>query len=390
MVLQYAVGGAILPFVTLLLRDRGLTVSDISVVLMVGAAALLVAPFFWGMLADRYVPLNHLFGWMNGIGALALALFTGQHERVGAVLAFTLFYACFQPAPMLVNVIALRHLRDPHRDFGLLRAWGSLGWVLPSLPVFVWLVLGRTRNLELVVWLSMGFSVAMVAAAFRLPATPPGGARRGGGPTYVPALKRLLGNPRYLVLLASYLLVSASFAIQAFYSPPRLEDLGMSRPWIGLAQSVGVFWEIGLFFGRDAIIRWLGERQAVAAGCAALLLRQLLFAFADNLWVLAASYILVGTTVVLYHIGVSLMVEHIAGREVKSTAQTLLTLCSSGVGPILANLAVGRLTAGGGGLGRVFLFSATLTALASLLLWRWGGIRETAGAGTASVASRCE
>jgi len=154
----------------------------------------------------------------------------------------------------------------------------------------------------------------------------------------------------------------------------RLEDLGMTRPWIGLVQSLGVVWEVGLFLGRTAVVNRLGVTGSLFVGCGALLVRQLLFAWVDNLWVLALSYILVGTTVVLFHIGVNLLVAVMAGREVKSTAQTVLTLCGSGLGPILANGAVGRLTASGApDLGRLFLFGAGLAAAATALLavrWR--------------------
>jgi hypothetical protein len=181
----------------------------------------------------------------------------------------------------------------------------------------------------------MVLGVAMAVTAWWLPHTPPGALRRhreAASTGYWSALLRLLGNGTYLVLIGAYLLMAASFVIQAFYSPVRLEDLGMSRAWIGLAQSLGVVWEIVLFFGRTALVNRLGLRGSIALGCGALLVRQVLFAWVDHLWVLALSYLLVGTTVVLFHIGVNLLVAALAEREVKSTAQTFLTLCSSGLG----------------------------------------------------------
>ena len=372
MLLQYAVGGALFPFVTLLLRDRGLTVSQIGTVLMCGAAAMLVAPFLWGMLADRFIPLNRLFIVMNLMAVAALGLFTFQDRYLALMLTLTAFQACYNPTPILTNAIALHHLPDPQRQFAPVRAWGSVGWVLPSFPVFVWLIWSGQPNLDFLVWLAMGLGLSMAVAAAWLPHTPPGAFARPGataGPGYWVGLRRLLRDPAYLVLIGAYLLVAASFVIQAFYSPVRLEDLGMSRPWIGLVQSLGVVWEVALFLGRTSIVNRLGVTGSMFVGCGALLLRQLLFAWVDNLWVLALSYILVGTTVVLFHIGVNLLVAVMAGREVKSTAQTILTLCSSGLGPMLANGAVGRLTAGGvTDLSRLFLFGAGLAAAATLLL----------------------
>lgn len=372
MVLQYAVGGALFPFLTLLLRDRGLSVSQISTVLMCGAAAMLVAPFFWGMLADRFVPLNRLFVVMNMAAVVALGMFAFQEAYLPLVVTLTLFYASYMPTPILTNAIALQHLPDPQRQFAPIRAWGSAGWILPSLPVFVWLTLSGKPALDFLLWLTMALGLAMAVTAFWLPHTPPGSRRRSataGSAGYWMALRRLLGNGTYLVLIGAYLLMAASFVIQAFYSPVRLEDLGMSRAWIGLVQSVGVLWEIGLFFCRAAIVNRLGVKGAIALGCGALLARQLLFAWSDNLWLLAISYVLVGTTVVLFHIGVNLLVAAMAEPEVKSTAQTILTLCSSGLGPILANGVVGRLTAAGdAGLSGVFLFGALLSGAAGVLL----------------------
>ena len=203
--------------------------------------------------------------------------------------------------------------------------------------------------------------------------TPPGTVRRTDLDAtrlgYWAGLRRLRRNPSYLVVLGSYLLIAASFAIQAYYSPPRLLDLGLARAWIGPIQSVGVIWEILLFRWRSIIVNRLGYSGSVLIGCLALVVRQLLFAYTDNLWLLAASYLLVGTTVVLYHIGVSLLVEAIAGREVKSTAQTLLVLCSSGLGPMLANGAVAWLAPGvRPDLSGVLLFGAGLAGGATLLI----------------------
>jgi hypothetical protein len=333
---------------------------------------MLVSPFFWGMLADRFIPLNRLFTLMNVLSAGALIVVIAQRDLVVGGIGIAIFCACFNPTPILVNALAIQHLADPHRQFGPLRAWGSAGWILPSLPIFVWLIAGRTRNLEFILWLTTGLAFAMAAAAGWLPHTPPGAVHRPGERAplgYWGGMRRLLSNVDYLVVLAAYLLMAASFNLQTFYSPVRLEDLGMPRPWIGMVQSLGVLWEIFLFFGRTAIVNRLGLGGSVAAGCAALVVRQLLFVGADNLWVLGMSSILVGTTVVFFHIGVNLIVAGLAGREVQSTAQTLLTLCSSGIGPILAHGAVGRLTSGGrSDLTGVFILAAALAAFAGLLL----------------------
>jgi hypothetical protein len=275
---------------------------------------------------------------------------------------------------MLMNALCFPHLKSPSEQFGPLRAWGSVGWIVPSLPIFVWLAFSNNQSLRFTLHLGCGLAIAAALGAFLLPHTPPGARqpRPDGTPSlgYWPAARRLLGDPNYRAILLSFFLVASSFAVYGYYSSPRLEDLGMRRAWIGPVQSAGVVLEIFLFRWRTRLIGRGSYATPILAGCAALLLRQLLFAWCGNLPILAASYLLLAVVVVFYHIGVSILVDRIAGPEVRSTAQTLLVLCGSGLGPMFANWGVGWITHWfGPGLSPVFVFGAVLAFLAGLVIW---------------------
>ena len=374
MILQFAVGGAVFPFVSLYLRDQGLSFPEISRIFLCGASTLLLFPFLWGMLADRFIPLNRLFLLLNALAVLALWTLGQASGYLGLLAAYTFFHAVYNPTPMLINALCFPHLRNPSEQFGPLRAWGSIGWILPSLPVFIWLAFSANQGLRFTLDLGCGLAVMAAVGACFLPHTPPGAQQpRGDGSPplgYWPATRRLLANPDYRAILLSFFLVASSFAVYAYYSSPRLEDLGMRRAWIGPVQSGGVVLEVFLFRWRTRLIGRGSYATPILVGCAALLLRQLLFAWCGNLSILAASYLLVGVVVVFYHIGVSILVDRIASPEVRSTAQTLLVLCGSGLGPMFANWAVGWITHWfGPGLSPVFMFGAVLAFLAGLVIW---------------------
>ena len=72
--MQFAVGGAVLPFISILLRDRGLDFSRMSLVFFAASSTLLVFPLLWGMLADRHISLNRLFTVLNLVAVVALVL----------------------------------------------------------------------------------------------------------------------------------------------------------------------------------------------------------------------------------------------------------------------------------------------------------------------------
>src|SRR5262249_53318049 len=148
MAAQFAAGGAVIPFVTLLFRDRGLDYQQIGLIYTASSATLLVSPFLWGMLADRFMPLNRLFIWVN---ILAFGSLLGLHltqNLTGLLVGYTCYFACFNPAIYLLNALSFHHLPSPREQFWGLRAWGSLGWIIPFLPISLWLTRGKQGSLD--------------------------------------------------------------------------------------------------------------------------------------------------------------------------------------------------------------------------------------------------
>lgn len=363
MAMQFAVGGTVLPFFSLVLRDRGLDFSRISLVFSASSATLLVFPFVWGMLADRFIPLNRLFTLLNLAGCGALAWLAVQTSFTGLLLGFTLLTACLNPTFMLVNALGFHHLPHPQEQFGKLRSFGSLGWIVPFLPISLWIAWSGRTSLDFTLHLGMVLSLAMAVLTLWLPHTPPGAGQAAGArkSRYGSALRKLLRNPDFVTLLLASFCASGSFSLLTFYSFPLLEDLGLPRAWLGPVQAVGVIFEWALFQWQSVLLRRWNYTAMILFGSAALLVRQLLYAGLDNVWILSASYILAGTVVVCSFIGTSLLANRIAGPEVRSTAQTLLVLCGSGLGPMFANWAAGRISAQfSNSLRPVFLFAAAL------------------------------
>ena len=373
LLLQYGIGGAVFPFIALFFRDRGLSFTEVSYIFASVSAGLLVFPFLWGMLADRFIPLNRLFIVLNLLIAGFLVVFSTQTRFLGMLPAFVAYAVCSNPSMILLNPLCFHYLENPRTQFGRLRAWGSLGWILPSGAIYAWLVLHPGTDLVFTVYLGIALAVAMVAVSFRLPHLPPGalhvGPLHAPGISYLESVKRLFRNGGYVTALAVYFLVASSFGIQGIYAAPLLEDAGLPRHWIGPSQCIGVFVEIILFRWQSTLLSRMSISGTVLVGIGAMIVRHLIFTFSDNLWLLVGSHALTGIVIVYHHIGISVLINAIAPREVRSTAQTLMILFGSGVGPMLANLAIGSITsATGQNLRMVFAFATGLAVLGGLLL----------------------
>ncbi len=384
MAAQFAVGGAVIPFITLLFRDRGLDFRQISLIFTASSATLLVFPFFWGMLADRVIPLNRLFVVLSLISSGSLAYLRTQSGFTGLLLGYTCYVACFNPALYLINALSFHHLRNPRDQFGRVRAWGSLGWIVPFLPISIWLAHRSNSDLSFVLDLGMACSVVMMVVSFWLPHTPPGAPIRHGRfarpadrgdasafhrSSYGRAIRALMTDRNYLLLLVSMFLMAGSFSLLTYYSPPLLEEVGVPRPWIGPVQAVGVVFEIILFQWQPALLRRWNYAAVILAGCLALTIRHALCGTISNAWVVSGSYLFAGVVIVFYNQGVSILVNSMAAVQVRATAQTLLLLCGQGMGPLFANAVTGRLAPWTQtSLRPVFLFAATLAGLAACLI----------------------
>jgi hypothetical protein len=279
-----------------------------------------------------------------------------------------------------MNALSFHHLSDPPKQFAVVRSWGSVGWILPFLPISLWLARPGQSDLTFVLWTGAGLCVAMAVLSLFLPHTPPGAA--GTDPrrmAYGPAVKLLVRDGNFVALLAAMFLVAGSFSILSYYSPPFLEDLGVPRPWIGPVQAIGVLFEIVLFQWQPAMLRRWNYTGVLLLGCGALVVRHALYAVVREPWTLSISYLLAGVVIVCFHMGASLLVNAIARIETRATAQTLLSLSGQGLGPMCANYAAGSIAElSGNRLEPVFWFAALWGALAaSLVLWRGRKFHQT-------------
>jgi hypothetical protein len=382
MTLQHVVGGSFLPFVSLYLKDRGLSDSDLGWVYLAASLVAVTVPIFWGIVADRWVHANRLYVMLHLGGALVLLMFARQTTLPALLAALTAFFAFYQPTNALLSALSYHNLHVPEAQFARLRLWGSVGWIAPSIPIALWLALSRTVSLSFIPYLAAALEVLLALLALSLPRTPPRGRAGSAGEDvlpYGPALRELWRRPGFTLLLGVAFLVHASFAILFYYSPPYLEEAGIARPWIGPIQSFGVVVEVPLFFLLPFAIRRLGYHGTVAVGCVALLVRQVLYSVSTDPVLLAGSYVLAGVCVVFYLTGLSLAVNAMAGRAVRATAQTVLTLAGPGLGQMSGHAAVGWLASYPAlGLAAGFLFAAasTAAAIALLALARWRSVRK--------------
>ncbi len=159
MFLQYAIWGAWLPILWPFLADhRGFSAGQIANMFAAGALGALLAPFVAGQIADRFFATEKFLGLSHLAGAV-LVWQLARIESYGGFLEFSLLYSIiYAPTLALTNSLAFHHLEDRDRQFGKVRVWGTVGWIVVGIAVGQWLLHRHTPS-------GAGVTAEMVKAA---------------------------------------------------------------------------------------------------------------------------------------------------------------------------------------------------------------------------------
>lgn len=140
MFLQYGIWGAWLPlFFAYLTGYLGITPLQAGELFSIAAIGALFAPFIAGQIADRWFNTEKFLGLSHLVGAALvwkLAGVSGWWSLAAYGLLYSLIYA---PTLALSNALAFHHLPDRDRDFGRVRVWGTIGWIVVGIGVGQWL-----------------------------------------------------------------------------------------------------------------------------------------------------------------------------------------------------------------------------------------------------------
>jgi len=181
MFFQFFIWGAW--FVTLgtfLSITLGAESGEISMAFSTQSWGAIIAPLIVGMIADKFFNAEIMLGVLHLAGG---ALMMGMYLSAdfGAFYPLVLSYMIiYMPTLALVNSISFAQVDDPSKEFGAIRVWGTIGWIVAGLVisyVFAWdsqgaLASGALKNTFL---MSAIASFCLGVFSFTLPSTPPPG-----------------------------------------------------------------------------------------------------------------------------------------------------------------------------------------------------------------------
>ena len=310
----------------------------------VNPIAALVAPFFVGLVADRYFPTQRVLGALHLLGAVFMFI---APSVIGYPVVFILlllaYNLCYMPTMSLANTLAFHNMTDQESQFPVIRVFGTVGWIVAGLLVsfagayFVPEgVIPEETTFPL--YLTAGVSAAYGLYSFTLPHTPP--PAKGEEVSVrdivgIDALKKL-GSPSFYVFLASSFMISIPLAAyynftQTFLANAGFQDVAAVQT-IGQASEVIFMLLMPLFFVR------LGVKWMLGVGMFAWVVRYGLFALGAPdvvTWMIISGIALHGICYDFFFVTGQIYVDKKASDDIRGQAQGLIILLTYGAGMLI-------------------------------------------------------
>lgn len=336
-------GGWFVTMGTFLGNNLGATGAETAMAYSTQSWGAIIAPFIIGLIADRFFNAERILGVLHLIGALLMYQMY-QSTDFGSFYPYVLGYMIgYMPTLALVNSVSFNQMKDPAKDFSLIRVWGTIGWIAAGLAIsylFHWDPKpevpgdkGLLQNTFLMVAIA---SAILGLFSFTLPKTPPK-ADDGSKITVrdilgLEALK-LLKDRNFLVFFLSSVLICVPLAFYYQHANQFLSEIGVEnatgKMTIGQISEVLFMLLLPFFFKK------FGFKMTILVGMLAWTVRYLLFAFGDageGVYMLLIGIALHGICYDFFFVSGQIYTDSKAGEKVKSAAQGLITLATYGVG----------------------------------------------------------
>jgi nucleoside transporter len=313
----------------------------------------IIAPFIVGLIADRYFNAERVLAVLHLAGGVLLLMLARATAFASFLPVLFAYMALYMPTLALANSISFRQLKDPAREFGSVRVWGTIGWIVAGLAIsylFAWdspgaVAGGALRNTFIMCGCA---SLLLGLYSFTLPKTPPAATARPGKQLRdilgIDAL-RLLAQRNFLIFFLASILICIPLAFYYQHANQFLTELKVANP-TG-KQTLGQMSEVLFMLALPVFLGRFGIKVTLLAGMFAWALRYALFAFGNAgplVSLLLIGIALHGVCYDFFFVSGQIYIDSKAGPSVKSAAQGLITLATYGVGMLVGFSVAGRIT----------------------------------------------
>jgi len=347
--------GIHMPFWPVWLKSRGIDAVGIAALSALSFALKIVVTPMVSKRVDASGRKREAVVWL-AFGLLAgCCLFTFTQGFAQIFLLTTLAFTCWSPIMALAESITTVTAKAQKLDYGRIRLWGSISFML--------VVAGSGKLLQafgepVLLWAIVAAAALLWLAAIALPrsSTPP----RAAGPKPAASNAPFFRSRWFVVFLVATMLIQGSHAAYYTFASIHWRGLGLSDQTVGLLWGASLVAEVLFFaFGRSVVDR-LGAVNVILLGGLAAAVRWAAIGATGDPLLLALAQLLHAFSFGASHFAAVRIISEKVDDSLSASGQGLYSAFIMGLGMGIFVLASGPLYAA---LGTGAFFVMSLVAL---------------------------
>ena len=323
--------------------------------------ASIIAPFFVGMIADRFFSAQKVMGVLNLFGAGILYLLIQNQDPdkfFWYILAYTLTFA---PNLALSSSIAMNQMQDPGKEFPAIRVLGTIAWIVVTNIIGFYGLGDKVAIYQI----AMFTSIIWGLFSFTLPDTPPKATGKATASQILGTDAFVLFKDRsFTIFFISSVLICIPLAFYYAHANLSLTESNMTN--VENKMSLGQASEVLFMLMIPFALQKFGIKKMLIVGLIAWIVRFICFGYGDGIsseWILYLAIILHGVCYDFFFVTGQIYTDNKAGEKIKNSAQGLITLATYGIG-----MGIGSKLSG------IVLDKYTLTDAAGIVTHNWNGV----------------
>ncbi|HTV86035.1 MAG TPA: nucleoside permease [Dyella sp.] len=313
--------------------------------------ASLFMPSLTGVIADKWIRAERLYGCLHLGGALVLCMVPMIDNPRTLFWVMLLNMMCYMPTISLSITVAYNALKrdgvDVVRAYPPIRVWGTVGFIAAMWTVSLLHLETTTGQF----YVAAAAALVLGAYAFTLPPCPPrlrGADHRSWLDVFGLTSFALFKNAKMAAFFIFAMLLGAALQLTNAYGDTFLHDfdkIGAYKNLIAvrypaIIMSISQVSETLFILAIPFFLKRFGIKTVMLISMLAWTLRFGLFAFGDpgaGLWMIVLSCIVYGMAFDFFNISGSLFVEGQSDPAIRASAQGLFMLMTNGIGAVLGS-----------------------------------------------------
>ena len=317
----------------------------------------IIMPALTGIIADRWVNAEKLYGMLHILGGLALCYIPQVDNPITFYWVIFGAMLCYMPTISLSNSVAYNILKNNNYDvvkvFPPIRVWGTIGFIAA-----MWLTnLSGNKASANMFYISAVAAFVLGIYSFTLPKCPPQKLIEKGSSLFqklgLDAFK-LFGTYKMALFFIFSMFLGAALQLTNMYGDVFLSEFGKIPEYADsfvvqkstLIMSISQFSETAFILAIPFFLKRFGIKQVMLISMLAWVLRFGFFAYGDPSFggttLIIMSCIVYGMAFDFFNISGSLFIETTTDPKIRSSAQGLFMMMSNGFGAFFGGIISGQ------------------------------------------------